>query len=180
MVTRTKKSIYSLCIYILTALILTAGTALHAQDQHAYKVQVKLSIGGRPIIGFLHSVTDTTVTILNGIGGPKALKRAITNQELITIPTKHIKHLLTSRVRPLGHYLLSTVAVMTAYTVTYLALIPVETFGELVLLYVVVGTASIFTGIHIYWRKHRPTDLGFTMKMQKYSLASAGMVPNEL
>jgi len=68
MVTNARKSISSVRTHFLTALILAAGTTLYAKGEDVYRVAITLHVGGKSITGFLHSVSDSSVSIIPGAG----------------------------------------------------------------------------------------------------------------
>lgn len=175
MVTQARSSIQHLRPTILTALILTACTATYAQNDHAYIIAIKLHVGGAPITGFLHSVTDSAVTIIPGIGGRKALETALESPRPISIPVSLIKKLSVTRVKTFAHAFFAGLGIFAGYSLAYALFIPVTTPPDFVIYVVTVTTASIFTAVLLYTRNYKPTEPAFNIKMQKYCL-----VPSEL
>lgn len=161
---------------VVTALLLAICSSLHAQDDHAYAVGIKLRVGGKAIGGFLHSVNDSAVTILPGRGGRKGLEAAMARPQLISIPTSVIKKLAVVRVRRAGSILLSAMLLQMGYSIAYVLLVPIETTAGFVLYTASVTTATLLTLDLLYVSKYKPDEPGFTITMQKYCLVRSGIV----
>jgi hypothetical protein len=163
---------------LLMALLLVIFTASHARkkDNDAYRVAIKLHVGGQPITGFLHSINDSLITIIPGIGGKKGIKMAMEHPQMISIPVSLIKKLSVARVRSSASLLLPYLGISVGYTIAYVALIPPETVAGVVVMVAVVTVASIYTMGAIYSKTYKPTELGFTITMQKYCLVKSGIV----
>jgi len=148
---------------------------LQAQD-HAYYVAIKLHAGGTAIVGYLHSVNDSAVTIIPGKVSKRGLKAALANPRPISVPVELIKKVAVARVKTGAHVFLSSLLTATAYSVAYVLFIPVETTAGFVVYVAAVTTATLLTLSWIYVRKYKPTETAFTLKMQQYCLEKSIVV----
>jgi len=161
---------------VLTGLIWLPLAIASAQDGKVHAIAIRLQTGGQPISGFLHSVSDSAVTIIPGVGGPKRFEKALELSKPISIPISVIKKVAVARVRSGGRIFARVMLISLPYSIVYLTFLPFETVAGLVLYSVTVTTATLLTYNLLYARKYKPTEPGFTVKMQQYCLVKSGIV----
>jgi hypothetical protein len=179
MVTTARIPILRFRTHILTALLVFSCTALCAQYGRIYRVSLKLHVGGPAITGYLHSINDTVVTILPGLGRP-VLEAALTRSQPVSIPISLVKKFAVSRVRSIAYSVALGVGLVTGYSVLLAAVIPLDSPVGIFAYVATVTTASVFTAAAINTRKYKPTEPGFTIRMQKFCLVRTGIAADGL